>query len=268
MAIVRKSNVTFDRWRDFRSAVRQMIDEGTYERLVRIHADQVQDPDGLVRSRHRMHGAMYGPTGFRRFLPWHRAYLIAFERELRKIDDALSLPYWDWDNDEGRLVGFREFLALSSSRDLGLPSGVEPTDPNHRPWFSNHSLTEFFETFDGDYYFFTRTLEAGTRSRRGTIVGQHGAGHNWIGGDMANIRNSPNDIVFWLHHAAVDRVWAKWQTQNPNERAFLSDQEARLDPWGTEFTVENIDDISNLGNDSYSYEDPVRPAPSVETFVL
>jgi len=48
---------------------------------------------------------MYDPVGFRRFLGWHRAFLIAFERELRNVNATLSLPYWDWDNDKGQLVG-------------------------------------------------------------------------------------------------------------------------------------------------------------------
>jgi len=263
MAHIRESNVKYDRWKDFRSAVNKMIDNGDYERLVRIHADQVRDPDGFLRSKHRMHGAMYGPVGYRRFLPWHRAYLIAFERELRKIDKTLSLPYWDWDNDQGRLVGFHDFLGQSTGRELGLAPRVEPTNPNQRRWFSSDALTEFFETFTGDYFLFSRTLETGTRTSAGDIVGQHGAGHMWIGGDMANTRISPNDVVFWLHHAAIDRVWAKWQTNNPGERAFISGQEAQLDPWDNEFTVDNVDNIAQLGDDSYSYEDPVRPAASI-----
>ena len=254
MAIVRESNVTFQRWDDFKSAVERMIDSGVYKTLADIHAARVQDSDGLVRSPHRMHGAMNGPTGYRRFLPWHRAYLIAFERQLRKVDETLSIPYWDWDNDQGRLVGFREFLGLSSERDLGLPPGVQPTAPSQRPWFSSEQLTVSFETYTEDYYTFTSALE--TR-------GQHGAGHNWIGGDMADTQTSPNDVVFWMHHAAIDRVWAKWQTNNPGEHAFLSGEDAKLDPWDDEFTVENINDISNLGDDSYSYEDPIRPAPQV-----
>ena len=248
---IRKSNLTFDRWQDFRSAVNQMIDGRTYQRLVSIHAEEVRESDGLVRSRHRMHGTMLGPVGFRRFLPWHRAYLIAFERELRAIDDTLALPYWDWDNDQGRLVGFRNFLAMSNKRDLGLAPGVNPTDP--RAWFSSENETESLETLDEDYYAFTQRLE----------LRQHNAGHRWIGGDMVNGRHSPNDIVFWMHHATVDRVWAKWQTRNKGKRALLTGREARLDPWGKEFTVETIDNISALGNDSYSYEDPARPAPLV-----
>ena len=261
---VRESNVTFSRWKDFRTAVNEMIREGTYAKLVDIHAARQREPDGLVRSRHRMHGAMFGPVGYRRFLPWHRAYLIAFERELKKIDDTLSIPYWDWDNDQGRLVGFRNYLALAESRDIGLRPGEESPDPNRPGWFSSEELTVFLETYEGDYYFFTRTLESGSRTPQGAIVGQHGAGHNWIGGDMADVRNSPNDVAFWLHHGAVDRVWAKWQESNPGERAFLSGQDAKLDPWDSEFTVDGIDDIAALGGDSYAYEDPVRPAPSVD----
>ena len=262
MTINRQSNVKYKRWPIFRSAVQKLIEKGIYKNLVDIHAEQVQESDGLVRTKHRMHGAMYGPVGFRRFLPWHRAYLIVFERELRKIDDTLSLPYWDWDNDQGRLIGFRNFLALSPGRELGLPPGVERTEQNQREWFSSDELTEFFETFDGSYYYFTRALETGIQTFRGPLVGQHSPGHNWIGGDMANPLVSPNDIVFWLHHAAVDRVWAKWQTNNPNERAFLTGQEAVLDPWN-DFTVENIDDISNLGDDTYVYEDPDRPSQQI-----
>jgi hypothetical protein len=33
---------------------------------------------------------------------------------------------------------------------------------------------------------------------------------------------SPNDPLFWLHHANVDRLWAIWQT--------MPGQEWRLDP--------------------------------------
>ncbi|WP_406209801.1 tyrosinase family protein [Kitasatospora sp. NBC_01560] len=38
----------------------------------------------------------------------------------------------------------------------------------------------------------------------------HNRGHNFIGGHMSQAF-SPNDPVFWLHHANVDRIWAAWQ---------------------------------------------------------
>jgi tyrosinase len=38
----------------------------------------------------------------------------------------------------------------------------------------------------------------------------HNRVHTWVGGDMQP-GTSPNDPVFFLHHANVDRLWARWQ---------------------------------------------------------
>ncbi|MFT5469923.1 MAG: hypothetical protein ACI8UO_005046 [Verrucomicrobiales bacterium] len=245
MAIQRESSVTYSKWPELRLAINAMISNGAYKRLADIHADMVQDPDGFAHAKHRMHGATYGPIGLRRFLPWHRAYLIMFERELRKIDSTLSLPYWDWHNDGGRLVGFTGILGLSSGRDLGTLPGQTPVS-GRQEWFVDANTFDSFTQYTGEYYPFSRALESGP----------HGAGHNWIGGDMANTMISPNDFVFWLHHAQVDRYWAKWQENNPGEMAWLSGREARLDPWSSKFNIQNINDVSNLGADSYEYVDP------------
>jgi tyrosinase len=42
----------------------------------------------------------------------------------------------------------------------------------------------------------------------------HGRGHAFVGGDMDGSSASPNDPVFFLHHAQVDRMWAAWQEAN------------------------------------------------------
>ena len=103
---------------------------------------------------------------------------------------------------------------------------------------------------------------------------------------MANVKYSPRDIAFRLHHAAVDQVWDKWQKHNfeifrdkvmcetvrdsapdwatwqrdkPEMHPRLKGADAKLDPWADEFHVNNISDISNLGNGSYSYQDPEPP---------
>lgn len=41
----------------------------------------------------------------------------------------------------------------------------------------------------------------------------HGIVHNNIGGDMASMA-SPNDPIFFLHHAFMDRLWARWQARS------------------------------------------------------
>ena len=249
MTILRQSNVTFTKWHEFRLAINELIAAGKYKSLVDIHAVMERDPDGLNRTRHRMHGSMYGPVGFRRFLGWHRAYLIAFERELRNINNDLSIPYWDWDNDAGRLVGIKNILGLSSSRSLGRLPG-EPDDGLGRAeWFSSVNQTKSLEEFEGDYYVFSNFLEREPHNR----------GHGWVGGDMSNPRISPNDPIFWMHHAQIDRIWSEWQKRNPGEKPFLDSDEKGLDPWDAEFDIDSIDDISNLGNDSYEYEAPAAP---------
>ncbi|KAF2743180.1 Di-copper centre-containing protein [Sporormia fimetaria CBS 119925] len=43
------------------------------------------------------------------------------------------------------------------------------------------------------------------------FLGMHAAGHFAIGGDAGDLFSSPNDPVFFLHHAMVDRVWWIWQ---------------------------------------------------------
>jgi tyrosinase len=40
----------------------------------------------------------------------------------------------------------------------------------------------------------------------------HNLVHRWVGGDML-AGTSPNDPVFWLNHANVDRLWWRWQQQ-------------------------------------------------------
>ncbi|KAK1225111.1 hypothetical protein PQX77_011981 [Marasmius sp. AFHP31] len=41
----------------------------------------------------------------------------------------------------------------------------------------------------------------------------HNAVHNRVGGEMGP-HWAPNDPIFYMHHANVDRVWAKWQGDN------------------------------------------------------
>ncbi len=49
----------------------------------------------------------------------------------------------------------------------------------------------------------------------------HNGVHLWVGGELGpandgaggtmTLNTSPNDPVFWLHHANVDRLWDRWQ---------------------------------------------------------
>ena len=92
MAVIQRvSNRAYSNWALLMDAIEALMATGAYWRLLGHH-----------RMIYRAHGSMgAGEEGYRRFLPWHRAYLIQFERALRSVDDSLSIPYWDWDGSSG-----------------------------------------------------------------------------------------------------------------------------------------------------------------------
>jgi tyrosinase len=239
--IQRVSNTNYPLWTEYIKAIQQLINDGTYAELVDKHRAMKSDPDGKNESIYFIHGSGpmgSGPLGFRRFLPWHRAYLVEFEKLLRSKNPNLSIPYWDWTADQGQLVGIKNYLGLASLRS----AGIDPSTGNPVPFFTDDNEFQSLINFTGTYYDFTEYLE--TRP--------HNAGHGWAGGDMGTMA-SPNDPLFWMHHAQVDRIWHLWQQNNPGEKAYLMDDDKKLHPWEAQYDIDNIDDISNLGTNSYEY---------------
>ncbi|EAU93514.2 hypothetical protein CC1G_02744 [Coprinopsis cinerea okayama7 len=51
-------------------------------------------------------------------------------------------------------------------------------------------------------------------------AGIHWAGHAVVGGTMMSGRASPADPIFYLHHANLDRIWAKWQNADRKNRLY------------------------------------------------
>ncbi|XP_049448022.1 tyrosinase-like [Epinephelus fuscoguttatus] len=58
------------------------------------------------------------------FLPWHRAYLLQWEHEIRKLtgDMSFTIPYWDWRDAQGCDVCTDELMGARSSQDPSLLS--------------------------------------------------------------------------------------------------------------------------------------------------
>ncbi|KAK9812743.1 hypothetical protein WJX72_002904 [[Myrmecia] bisecta] len=50
-----------------------------------------------------------------------------------------------------------------------------------------------------------------------SIEAIHDNVHSDVGGDMASTLTSAFDPIFWLHHAQVDRLMARWQASHPHE---------------------------------------------------
>jgi tyrosinase len=106
----------------------------------------------------------------------------------------------------------------------------------------------------------------------------HNAVHLWAGGNtaqsgagirlgtMAVVPTSPNDPVFWLNHANVDRLWAQWQerhgvdTYEPRAgvaRNSSDDVIRPFDSYGVAVTPRDVADIDALG---YRYSAAAAPS--------
>ncbi|RGP71029.1 tyrosinase [Fusarium sporotrichioides] len=54
------------------------------------------------------------------------------------------------------------------------------------------------------------------------FLGLHASGHFIMGGDSSDFYSSPNEPVFWLHHAMVDRIYWIWQALHPKQARDIS----------------------------------------------
>lgn len=190
--------------------------------------------------------------GDRAFLPWHRELLYRFEKDLQSVIPGVRIPYWDWTRHTTAAdAGFpfaNELLGRDGDpgdgdrvkRDPAVPLNPDGTYPFE---FDPDLWTVVVKDSPGDPDFLTRdfgsaptapslpvndppppvgasstfreaitaTSYTGLWSRSEDI---HNLVHRWINGAM-NTASSPNDMVFWLHHAAIDRMWTLWQKRNP-----------------------------------------------------
>jgi tyrosinase len=156
--------------------------------------------------------------GFAGFLPWHRAFLLDLERELQQIDPSVALPYWRFDQPAPGLFT-REFMGVADPATARVRfSAANPlqfwtTDGTpgivRRPLFDPQTepanvLTEFGTLTlgrPGDFYRLFRRME----------VNPHAWAHSNFTGFISTIQTAARDPLFFLLHANVDRLWAKWQ---------------------------------------------------------
>jgi tyrosinase len=151
------------------------------------------------------------------FLPWHRAYLLDLERELQSIDPSVALPYWRFDAPAAQLFT-KEYLGVSDSLGTVTFSASNPlqfwkTDGvqgiNRRPLFN--VATQFADVISEAKTLALSKQYSGFRFMEGN---PHGYAHTSFGGSISGIPTAAKDPLFFLLHANVDRMWAKWQRQN------------------------------------------------------
>jgi tyrosinase len=180
------------------------------------------------------------------FPPWHRAYLLDLERELQRIDPSVALPYWRFDEPAPNLFT-RDFMGVADvSTGRVLFSATNPlqfwtTDGVigivRRPRFNTQTqqatsllgpvLTEV-ETFQLGLTATSTPVHRYSRFRR-YEGNPHGAAHVSFTGSISQIPTAAKDPLFFLLHANVDRLWAKWQWLN---RRFDVNEASSYEPLG------------------------------------
>lgn len=230
----------------FQDAVNAIKADGTYDYFTEQHHHSMHQAtvfpweSGAHLLRNSAHR---GPA----FLPWHRYYCREFELALQEKDSSVTLPYWDWSADStaganaplwntnpdaGRIYIGGDGTGPNSTVNTGPFAGWEVlvewgTGFTRRPGglrrqlgFSMPTLPTQAEvtTCVNDYPVYdTEPWHPGSvGSFRNQLEGwpdgpaMHNRVHVWVGGDMGP-GTSPNDPVFFLHHAYVDLIWTQWQ---------------------------------------------------------
>lgn len=232
---VRKNaaTLTADEWTRYMTAVVELkhsfpagSNVSIYDQFVAIHLAVTQLTGAqTVDGAHRRPG----------FLPWHREYLRRYERALQSVDPKVTLPYWNWGSD------ITDTTSLFTDDRIGPmgsggPSGNEvatgylafsPNAFNPMGWSIALELVRYNNTLQRG-----STLNTGAGFPTGTTVsnilsqgdfasfrsaleqGPHNSIHGRVGRDMGQM-TSPNDPIFFMHHAQVDHIWAKWQEDHP-----------------------------------------------------
>ena len=277
-------NLTADEKRRFVNAFQALMVQDSvlhpgaqsrYDDFVETHLLAMHDMDTHVpRPESWGHGGSV-------FLPWHRELLYQFEKLLQIIDTSVTIPYWDWTRAKAASdAGYpftHDFLGVDGTdsdndrvkREAGAPSPYPyPFDPE--AWSTslevfdpddslNFFQRQFGERADAPNLPSNDTVEIGTATTfRNAISGAisylthrarcedlHNLVHRYCGGNMLRM-TSPNDPVFFLHHANIDRMWSIWQKKVPAS---------------TSLYVQSSTTLGHKLNDAMIFDEPSDPAP-------
>ncbi|MWV18290.1 hypothetical protein F3I16_19810 [Pseudomonas sp. L-22-4S-12] len=189
-----------------------------YQRAVGIMKSLPADDKRSWAYQAKIHD-MFCPHNNWWFLPWHRAYLFYFESICQDLlsDQSFRLPYWDWTKDTSVPAPFWDKNSpLYHQNRRATPNSQisqETTGPKVITRIINSPLD--FTLYSGN----TNTDNQRERAFAGLLESTpHNGIHQFIGGTMSTFL-SPEDPVFWLHHANVDRLWRSWSKLHEH-RAF------------------------------------------------
>ncbi|MDH6623491.1 tyrosinase [Streptomyces sp. LBL] len=236
------STLTRSEVRRFVDALLELKRRGEYGEFVRTHIEHfVSDGESGLRAAHM------APS----FLPWHRKFVLDLEQALRRVDDSVTVPYWDWTRDRSRTaLPWTEDLLGGTGRSSDRQVMSGPFAFRHGQWTITEGVTDTryltrdlgraknpialptsaeLEAALADALYdqapwdstsakgFRNRMEGWGPGRPPASWRNHNRVHRWVGGHMVSSA-SVNDPVFWLHHAFVDLQWSRWQQRHRDAR--------------------------------------------------
>src|SRR5215212_1436134 len=200
------------------------------------------------------------PHGNWFFLPWHRKYILDFERICRNLsgDQSFALPYWNWTRTRRIPAPFWEGTLRDTTRAIGPNAEISGQFVGQSVIDSalNQNDFELFGSFRPQGQ--NNTDPVWQRRVGGEALLErtpHDNVHVWINGNMGNFM-SPLDPIFWLHHCNIDRLWAQWNApprSRPNTSSALW-ANFTLRPFNT--VVGTLQSVTQLG---YTYDTLAQP---------
>ncbi|MET8246330.1 tyrosinase family protein [Streptomyces sp. NPDC005202] len=236
------STLTPSERRRFVKALLEVKRRGEYDVFVRMHVEYYV-PDGETGLR----AAHMAPS----FLPWHRRFLLDLEQALRRVDESVTVPYWDWTRNRTQTaVPWTEDLLGGTGRRSDRQVMTGPFAYRNGMWTIKEGVTntayltrDLGRSQDPIALPTSKDLKAAladpvydtapwnstsAKGFRNKVEGwgpgrapgswrNHNRVHRWVGGHMVG-GASVNDPVFWLHHAFVDLLWSRWRQRQGSAR--------------------------------------------------
>jgi tyrosinase len=149
-----------------------------------------------------------------RFLPWHRIFIGFFEELVQAQDPDVTLPYWDWyENDITWTRSNTDLFKDGSVGYLGL--FAYPIIGAGSPWNYTRGFSSGSSWYPGEANINETSVTVFSDDIEGEDDNEpHNEGHVFVSGTMGAMI-SPGDPVFYLHHCMVDKVWADWFRIHP-----------------------------------------------------
>ena len=194
------------------------------------------------------------PQRARLFLPWHRAYLYAFEQAAQDQVPRATIPWWDWTSNQSHQEGIPRAFSLRTlnrrpnplyKARIYVPTANPPINRDTRRFPGDPSRLPDRKVLDdllslSDWEDFSNQLQ-----------NPHDFIHGWTGGrggDMGSVVAAAFDPIFWSHHCMVDRIWWLWQLRHGNSGIPPSLLDMVLPPFN-----QRVKDVLNIHELGYEY---------------